>query len=237
MDSFRLLGRYALLAARVGLLITLTSCAAPRTPLAPDAAGQLHKIALLEVQEPPEYGAANIYLESFFGGGIVNMQHGKEFTQVLRQRGFSISREMANRLQAALTTAGFEVERVQATRKPYQIRVISHGATTADAILNVNVGAGYISLHGVDDYIPAVSVRAELLENRTGREDPIYVERFSYGYANPLISGIQIEAPPEYSYGSFGKLMDSNVEAGEGLLKGADLISDQLAHSIASAKH
>lgn len=167
MNVRGLLGRVATATTYV-LVAGLAACAAPRVPLTPDAAGQLHKIALLEVQEPPEYGVANLYLESFLGGGIVNMQHGKEFTEVLRQSGFSISREIADRLEAALTAAGFEVERVQATRKPYQIRVISHASTTADAILNVSIGAGYVPAHGVDDYIPTVSVRAELLENRRG---------------------------------------------------------------------
>jgi hypothetical protein len=144
---------------------------------------------------------------------------------------------MTDRLERALTAAGFEVERVQATRKPYQSTVISHAATTADAILNVNVGAGYVSPHGVDDYIPAVGVRAELLANKSGQKSQLYLQSFSYGYKRPVSSAIQIDALPMYSYGTFDKLMQSNVGAGEGLLKGADLISDQLAKDIAGAKH
>ena len=48
---------------------------------------------------------------------------------------------------------------------------------------------------------------------------------------------IQIETDPTYSYGTFDKLMESNVQAGEGLLKGAALIADSVAKEIASAKH
>ena len=54
---------------------------------------------------------------------------------------------------------------------------------------------------------------------------------------NPLIGGIQIETDPTYSYGTFDKLMESNVQAGEGLLKGAALISERLAKEITSSKH
>lgn len=237
MDACGMFGRFANVAARVALVAGLAACATPTKPLAPEAAGQLHKIALLEIQEPPDYGVANLYLEGVFGGGIVNILHGKQFTEVLRQRGFSISKEVADRLQVALTAAGFDVDRVKASRKPYQAGVISHEATTADAILNVNVGAGYISAHGVDDFIPAVGVRAELIENRSGQESRLYLQSFSYGYKRPLSSAIQIDAPPMYSYGTFVKLLEDNVEAGEGLLKGADLISDLLAKDIASAKH
>ncbi len=215
----------------------LAARATPTKSLAPDAAGQVQKLALLEVLEPPEYGAANLYLEGVFLGGLVNIQHSKQFTEVLRQRGSSISKEMADRLEGALTAAGFHVERVQVTRKPNQTNVISHAATTADAILNVTVGAGYVSVHGVDDYIPTVGVRAELLANRSGQESQIYLLSFSYGYKRPFSSAIPIDASALYSYGTFDKLMQGNVEAGEGLLTGADLISDRLAKDIASAKH
>jgi len=237
MNVCGLFGRLATVAAHVVLLTGLAACATPTKPLTLDAAAKLHKIALLEIQDPPEYGAANLYLEGIFLGGIVNIQHSKQFTEVLRNRGFSISTEMTDRLERALTVAGFEVERVKATRKPYQASVVSHAATTADAILNVNVSAGYVSAHGVDDYVATVRVRAELLENISGKESQIYLQSLSYGYKWPLSPAVQIDASSTYSYGTFDKLMQSNVEAGEGFLKGADLISDRLAKDIASAKH
>jgi hypothetical protein len=149
-------GRIALAAANVALVVLLAACATPTKPLTPDAASQLHKIALLEVPEPQQYGAANLYLEGIFGGGLVNMQHSEQFTKVLRQSGFSISNDMANELVSALTAAGFEVVRIQATRKGFT--VVSHSDVSVDAILNVIVGAGYVSIHGVDDYIPSVGV-------------------------------------------------------------------------------
>jgi len=46
--------------AYVAILFGIASCAAPTKPLAPEAARQLHKIALLDVTEPPQYGATNM---------------------------------------------------------------------------------------------------------------------------------------------------------------------------------
>jgi hypothetical protein len=224
--------------ASVAVLVGLASCATPTKPLTPDAGKQLNKIALLEVQAEDQYGASNLYLEGIFGGGLVNIQHSKEFTTVLRQRGFSITRVFVDDLTSALTAAGFEVERVEATRQPYpfQGKVTSHAKTNADALLNISIGAGYVSVHGVDDYIPRVIVRAELLENKTGQEGQLYLENYCYGYKPSFMTAIEIEAPPTYKYGSFDKLMQSNVEASEGLQTGAALISEKLAKQISSAK-
>ncbi len=236
MNATGRLARLAAVTAYVAVVAGLAACATQTKPLAPDAAAQLHKIALLHVQEPPQYGVANLYLEGVFLGGVVNIQHGQDFTKVLLDKGFNLSSGFARCLVNSLTAAGFDVEQIEATRKPIQMSVISHASTNADAILNVALGAGYVSVHGVDDYTPTVGVVAELLENRSGHEDKIYVERFRYGYT-PLTSGIRIAALPTYSYGSFDKLMQANVEAGQGLQKGADLICERLAQEIAASKH
>ena len=160
----------------VVLLVVAPGCATPTKPLAPEAGKQLHKIALLDVRGEDQYNASNLYLEGILGGGLVNMQHSKDFTAVLRQSGFSITQVFTDHLTSALTAAGFEVERVEATRQPFHVKVTSHGKTNADALLNVNVGAGYVSVHGVDDYIPSVNVRAELLENKQARK-PSFTSR------------------------------------------------------------
>lgn len=194
----------------------------------------LHKIALVEVQEPAGFGASNLANEARFLGGALNMQHGEQFTKALRDRGFNFSGELNERLTNALTAAGFEVERIQRIRKE---NVITHADTAADAILIVDMGVAYVAKNSFADYVPQLRGRVVLLENRTGKESQLYRENFWYGSKNPLIGGIQIDPDPTYSYGTFDKLMERNVEAGEGLLKGATAISERLTHEISPLKH
>lgn len=224
--------------AYVAILFGIASCAVPTKPLAPEAARQLHKIALLDVTEPPQYGATNMYLEGIALGGVVNMQHGQQFTQAMRENGFSVSQPFTECLVRTLTSAGFDVEQIRATRKQSSQPALElQGKTDADALLYVAIGASYVSAHGVDDYIPAVGVRADLLENKTGQQGQLSSERYWYGYKNPFTSGgIQIEATPTYRYGSFDTLMQSSVHAGEGLREGAMLICERLVKDVTAAK-
>ena len=234
MNTIKSLARFFTFTECIAFVATLASCATPMPTLAltPEAVEQLHKIAVVEVKEPASYGVVNVANEARFGGGLVNMKHGEEFTKALRERGFSLSTEFNEQLVSALKSAGFEVERIQVVQKE---NVVTHGDTTADAILVVAVGAAY---RGNDfaDYVPQVRARVVLLENKPGKENPIYRENFWYGSMNPLIGGKQIDTDPTYSYGTFDKLMESNVQASEGLLKGAALIADRVAKEIASPK-
>ena len=216
-------------------LCGLPISAADLTTATPEASTKSHKIALVEVPEPNSYGVVNAANEARFGGGLLNTKHGEEFTNVLHQRGFSISQEFNERLVSALTTAGFDVERIHAIR---QDKVVTHDDTDADAILWVAVGAGYYAANSFADYIPRIHVRAVLLNNdKNEKKEQLYRQDLWYGSKNPLIGGIEIETEPIYGYGSFDKLMESNVQAGEGLLQGAHLISDRLAKEISALKH
>jgi len=234
MTTTESLPRFFTLAECAVLLSAFVGCATPSPAIAltTEAAEQVHKIAVVEVPEPTTYGVVNVANEARFGGGVVNMKHGEEFSRTLHDRGFTLASEFNERLVSALTTAGFEVERIQLVRKD---NVLKHGETTADAILLVAIGAAYRG-NDFSDYVPQLRARVALLENKTGKENPIYRENFWYGPKNPLIGGIQIDPDPIYSYGTFEKLMDASAQAGEGLLKGAAAISDRLAKEISAVK-
>ena len=222
----------AIQTAYLAILLAVASCAAPTKRLAPETAKKLHKLALLDVPEPQKYGATNLYLEGVFLGGVVNMQHSDQLTQAMHEKGFSVSQPFTECLARKLRDAGFEVERMQVTRKPSRPGFELQGKTDADALLNVGIGAGYVSAHGVDDYIPSVGARAELLENRTGQQSQIYMERYWYGYTSSSAEGIKIDASPTYRYGSFDALLQSSAQAGEGLREGALLICERLVTEV-----
>lgn len=216
-------------------LCGLPISAADLTTATSEASTKLQKIALVEVPELNGYGVVNAANEARFGGGLLNMKHSEGFSSVLRERGFSVSKEFNERIVSALTTAGFDVERIHAIR---QDKVVTHDDTNADAILWVAVGASYYAKNSFADYIPQIHVKAKLLNNdKTEKKEPLYQQDLWYGSKNPLIGGIEIETEPTYSYGTFDKLMENNVQAGEGLLKGALLISDRLAKDISALKH
>jgi len=233
MNTIKSLNRFVKWVLWAALLATLAGCATRplRVPLTSEAAAKLHKIALVDVQEPTEYGAVNVANE--FRAPLLNFQHSQQFTSALQERGFGLSAEFNERLVDALKAAGFDVERIHRIRKG---DAVTHTDTNADAILIVFVGAGYKG-NDFSNYIPYMQAQAILRENKSGKETQIYREHFWYGSMNPLIGGILIESPPKYSYGTFGNLMANVGEAGDGLLEAAGPISGRLVNEITPKNH
>jgi len=91
-EEVAMLRRLSAFGECVVLVVALAGCA-PRVAVAPIPPEHLRKIAVVEVPEPAVYGVVNVANEARFGGGLLNIQHGEEFTNVLRERGFSVSRD------------------------------------------------------------------------------------------------------------------------------------------------
>jgi hypothetical protein len=227
------------------LLIVLAGCAAvPKQALDQDAARSIRKIAVIEAREPVKYVVLNFghpgMLFGAIGGaaaGAAMEANGTQFTNALRDKGFGISKRLSDKAASTLAAVGYEVIRVPDVREVKDDKIVldyRNVQTDADAILNVTpTMVGYISTRGFNDYVPAVGVIVELVSKGKDQVNRLYQDRFMFGWEPSAGQWIHVAAPPAYRYSSFENLMSRSAEAGEGLLMGAELVSERLAKDLA----
>ena len=193
----------------------------------PKAADSIHRIALVEPVEPEQYTAFNLGHPGMYLGlasGIVTGSHmeaeGKQLTAHLRQTGFDIGRRLAERTVHELERRGYEVVRVTHV----------DDAKGVDAVLTLKpMMVGYVAPRILTDYIPALSVVAELMPAGRPEAEPVYRDGFLFGWQGFTGWWVTLPAPPEYSYRNFADLMKRSEEAADGLTVGADRIAERLA--------
>jgi hypothetical protein len=210
------------------LVLLLNGCTSPmKYSFEPGAADSIRRIALVDPVEPEQYTAFNLGHPGMYLGlasGIVTGSHmeaeGKAFTAHLRQTGFDLGRRLAERTVHALERRGYEVVRVTSVAD----------ARGVDAVLTLTpMMVGYVAPRVLTDYIPAISVVAELVPAGRPEAEPVYRDGFLFGWQGFTGWWVPLPAPPEYSYRNFADLMKRSEEAADGLTLGADRIAERLA--------
>ena len=216
-------------------LVSLAGCAAPfKQSFEPRNAGAIRTIALVEPVEPEGYVAFDYGHPGMYMGlvsGIVTGSHleedGRKFTMHLRQAGFEIARRLGER-------TAFELE-----RRGYDVRRVSHAdyATGVDAVLMLEPRmVGYVAPRMLTDYIPALSVVAELMPAGKPDAEPLYRDGFIFGWQSFSGWWVNLPSPKEYSYRNFADLIKRSEEAADGLWLGADRIAERIASDFAPAR-
>jgi hypothetical protein len=214
------------------VVVALAGCAAPfKQSFEPRAAGTVRTIALVEPVEPEGYVALDYGHPAMYMGlvsGIVTGSHleedGRKFTAHLRRAGFEISRRLGER-------TAFELE-----RRGYYVRRVSHAdyATGVDAVLTLEPRTvGYVAPRMLTDYIPALSVVAELMPPGEPGAGPLYRDGFIFGWQSFSGWWVNMPSPKEYSYRNFADLIKRSEEAADGLWLGADRIAERIASDFA----
>lgn len=233
---------YACLLGVVFLVGVLSGCSGlPKQPLDRKVAAGVTKIALVEAREPDKYETLNFgHPGMFFGaiGGFVAAADmdvkGGQLTDALRARGFAIAPTLTQRVAGKLQRNGYQVERVG------DLREIKDGKLTldyskivsdADAVLSISPTlVGFISTRGINSYRPALGLVAELVAKN--RQDVLYREYFMYGWETSAGKWVHVPAPPAYSFGNFDDLIAQSPLAADGLMVGAEELSERLTRDF-----
>ncbi|PRF19274.1 hypothetical protein [Burkholderia multivorans] len=228
-----------------GLLVTLLSgcVTVPKTDMNAQAREKLHSIALLEVAEPRQVGVINLGgAAGGFGliGALaqvaVNTSHTNTYTERVTANKIVFVPDIVDGVTGRLADNGYQI--VKLNQKPKRAADgksddYSDIQTDADAIMNVwFTSFGYISPPSRPDYIPAVVVRARLIDAKTKQD--LYFKTFACGY-DIKANSVHVESDVAYTYGSFSDLeknFDKSVEGIKACEKSiAELIGQDLART------
>jgi len=161
--------------AFVLLALSLSACVSfPKQQFDKQAAGEIKRIAVIEVEEPAEYSVVNFNpaMGAAFGliGGLVeaanNMSKTTQFTASAKELDLHLGAELGAQIKQALEQRGYQVSYVTGvrTKKNAMISDYAKVPTDADAILDVVVeNGGYYSGPASSDYTPWLRVSTKLV--------------------------------------------------------------------------
>ncbi len=228
-----------LLAGSTLAVLLLTGCVSvPNIEADKAATTQIKRIAVLGIHEPGNIQVANLgggaMAFGAIGGliqGVTNVDHSKQFVEVLKQQKQSLSEPLERAVTEALKADGFEVT-VARDQKP---KLAADGKSDdysevhvdADAILSVWFGVvGYMSAPNSTHYEPWVLIKARLLDAKTKKD--IYFKTFCVGYKMKIENAVMLPADPKYRYKSFDDLMAHTSDAAAGLVNCEEIAAKQI---------
>ena len=172
----------------------------------PEVKSQIRSIAVLEIKEP-------IYRMMDLGsstpwGAVAAASDAKEikpkFDAILKKEKFKFNKYLANQLHKSLRRAGYKTYAIKAQRaeagkllEDYK----KYNRSKVDALLDVAVvSAGYVVENVItsNHWRPETRVFVRLVNAKTG--EILHQDIMMYGYHNPFMSGVDLDAPKEYHF-------------------------------------
>lgn len=228
-----------LMCAGMLAMFLFAGCASvPDVQVDKSVGAQIKSIAVLSIYQPHNVQVANIGgAAGAFGlvGGLIqggtNVDHSKQFVDVLNQQKTQFSEVLLEGIEQSLNNDGFDVsvERVQ------KVKIAADGKgddytdihVDADAILAVWFAVvGYISPPSATHYEPWVVIKARLLDSKTKKD--LYYKTFCVGYEMKMKNAVLLPAASRYRYASFDDLMVHINEAIEGLLNCEEIAAKRI---------
>ena len=171
-----------------------------------DATKNIRRIAILEIKEPlyqmVDLGSSTPW------GAISAQNDAKEikgtFDNVLKKEKFEFNKYLTQELHRSLRQAGFKTFAIKVKRADagkFLESYEKYKTAKIDALLDVaTITAGYV----VENFITSSHWRPEtktLVRLVNARDGAIlYQETLMYGYHNPFMSGVDLDAPEKFHY-------------------------------------
>lgn len=202
------------------------------------------RIALITIPEPPVYHATDWGNPGMMFGAVGGAVAGasvsaetKRFHELVSGKGLNSSAVLYETLEAQLTALGYEVVRADVAReKPFELLETYDGLADykVDAILDVVIapyGAGYSTVNLFDrKFRPDVRVRSKLVSQHTGKM--LYSNVVMYGYHNPFMSAVDLDAPQRFYFDDFDTLVAHSDDAVEGIRAGVIAAAEHIAQAL-----
>jgi hypothetical protein len=227
----------------LSLAMAITACGPAKVAVKPEAVTQISELALVRIAEPPAYVANDFgnpgMMFGAVGGAVAGASSentGKNVDQLASEAGFRAGERLTEGIRAGLEASGYRVRIVEAPRTaPGKLLQGTGGveADDADAILDVAIeSAGYATEHPMfsPHWRPAAQVRVALLDRRSGQ--PLYGEKFMYGYHNPLLSGTDLDAPEAYQFKDKDALFANRETLIAGMAHAMDSVADAIVSNL-----
>ena len=189
------------------LALVLVGCGAGSSVIVkPEATKNIRSIAILEIQEPfyqvMDLGSSTPW------GAVIEVNAAKEikpkFVALLNKEKFSFNEYLTEELHRTLRKAGYKTYSIKVKRAELYKFVENYkkfSAEKADALLDVVSGtAGYVVEHPLTSahWRPETKTLVRLVNTLDG--NILYQDTVMYGYHNPFMSGVDIDAPKKFHY-------------------------------------
>jgi len=202
----------------------------------PEALKNIQKVAILEINEPVyqmmDLGSSTPW------GAIAAQNAAKEihptFVKILKKEKFSFKTSLTQELHRALRQAGYKTYAVKVARKDkgkFLEDYKKYSGLKVDALLDVSPVTNGYAVENVmisNHWRPEAKTIVRLVNTRDGAT--LYQDTMMYGYHNPFMSGVDIDAPKQFHFNE----RDDIFKAGDKVLvAGLKDASKKVANEIA----
>lgn len=229
--------RGAMLLLVAGLL---GGCAqVPRQAFNAEGAAHVKKVVLVHHENQKDYEAAVLgHPGMSFGliGGLIAAADiqvkSAKLTKAIVPEETRVQERFAEKLKASLARAGYEphVVMVPKGRTPEEALGQAKGRAEGDALVHVDVIAGYWAAGPSTDYFPRLLAKVKAVDARTDKV--LYEDTITYGYTTPQVQTVHLASDPAYRFGTIDALVADPAKTREGLYMGIDAIATQIASDL-----
>lgn len=172
----------------------------------PSQLKNIKNIGILEIQEPGyrmmDLGSATPWGAASAASDAQEIH--PKFMSVLKKERFSFNKYLAQELHRSLRRAGYKTYSVKVKRTgPIKLleNYKKYNSPKIDALLDVAaITAGYVIQHGMmsTHWRPETRTFVKLVNARDA--SILHQDIMMYGYHNPFMSGVDIDAPEKFHY-------------------------------------
>ena len=191
----------------ITLVLLITACAPSAISIKPEDKASIKTIAILQIEEPQlrmlNLGSGMAAMGAIGAAFAANDESKKLFNEIKRQK-FSFQNQLTLDLQKQLKNAGYKTMIVKVKRADIRslLEDYSHlRIKNADAILDVAVtNYGYVTQHFMFSPHWRPEARAYVALAKPMTKKIMYQETMMYGYHNPLMSGVELDASAAFHF-------------------------------------
>jgi hypothetical protein len=154
---------------------------------------------------------------------------GSQLTKAIDPGETRVQERFGQTLSARLKSAGFEPEIVVLPRETQEADALALAKqrNPNDAVLLVDVSAGYWAAGPSSDYFPRLVAKVKAVDTKT--EKILYEDTISYGYAMPQAQTVHLASEPTYRFRNMEELVVDPGRTRAGLYAGVEAVAQQIA--------
>lgn len=217
--------------------VVLAGCAQlPRQAFNAQGAGHVKTVVLVHHENQKDYEAAVLgHPGMSFGliGGLIaaadmQIKSGK-LTTAIDPNETRVQERFGEKLRAGLAKAGYQPVVLVLPKGKTADEAMAQAKQQAqgDAIVVVDVIAGYWAAGPSTDYVPRLRALVKAVDTKSGKT--LYEDQITYGYAMPNAPTVHLASDPAFRFGSIDALIADPARTREGLYQGIDAIAAQIA--------
>jgi hypothetical protein len=220
----------------------LASCAqVPRQAFNAQGAAHVKRVVLAQQENQSQYDANVLgHPGMSFGliGGLVaaaDMQSKSlKLTAAVDPKETRVQERFSEKLKTRLEKDGYQATVVMLPAGSNEEQALAHAkqraGAGADAIVLVDLYAGYWAAGPSTDYFPRMVAKVKTVD--AGTNKVLYQDSISYGYTMPQAQTVHLASDPSYRFANIDALVANPVKTREGLYLGLDALADQIAKDL-----